>query len=578
MFFTGFRGAPAVAQQWEASCRQVAEERRATLHTETLPLPQGAVLSLGWMSGRPFDIDALRVRDGDMVRAVTLPDGGGRLTADTESGRITVTGPLSSPEQIHHAQQNGSLFISNDSRLLLRFLGLEIDPTAVFAVLQIGGIPAPLSISRHIAKLPPGRTIRFGDAGAGRIAPFDWHPAGATILEETAETQIRSRLSAALPKRGAEPIVLFFSGGVDSAVLADQLKRDGHTSVTLVNYAFAPGDPEAAIAHEMAEHFGFPFVQLMPEESSIEHVLSRVGDEYSYPFGDVSTLPTNTMIHAALGRVAPESILVEGTGADGIMGLGSALAVWRHIARAPNAAVRLGAAGYRLFGMWRYGGRLRKLCWVMRTLSQMPLVDAAVLSQNSLEGIAYHMPDPVRQRLSAAIDLAYAEPSAGHEFDVRASITDLMHVCGGIFAAKSFDPVRSAGMRVVYPFLSPHLVELSALLSPVCKYRNGADKPILKAMLRQSAPSHLIDRQKRGFEPPMARYLRTPGFRAYLLDEVTSTDNPLMDYVDRQQTRRMIEYSGDHALTNREVHNYLWALTFLTAWLRSHGRSPARTA
>jgi hypothetical protein len=235
----------------------------------------------------------------------------------------------------------------------------------------------------------------------------------------------------------------------------------------------------------------------------------------------------------------------------------------------------LAASGYRLFGMWKYGGRLRKVLWVLRTLSQMPLLDAAVLSQNSLEGIAYRIPDSERRRLSAAVGAAYAEPSEGHDFEVRANLMDLMHVCGGIFAAKSFDPLRSAGMRVVYPFLSRHLVELSALLVPDCKYHGGVDKPVLKTMLRQSIPAHLVDRTKHGFEPPMARYLRMPEFRAYLLDDVMSADNPVADYLDRKQTRRMIEYSGDRMMTNREVHNYLWALTFLTAWVRAHRRAPA---
>ncbi len=480
-----------------------------------------------------------------------------------------------SPEQIHYAQRGGGLFISNDCRLLLRFLGFDLDPAAVFAILQIGAVPAPLSTGRGIAKLAPGRTVTFGADGGETLSRFEWRPPGKAIDEASAEEEIRSRLATALPARGDGPVTLFFSGGVDSAVLAEQLRRGGHDAVTLVNYAFAPNDPEAAIAREMADHFRFPFVQLFPEKHAIEDVLSRAGEEYTYPFGDVSTLPTNAMIHAALGHVAPGGVVIEGTGADGIMGLGSALAVWQRFAAAPGIVDRLGAAGYRILGMWRYGGRIRKVCWVLRTLSQMPLLEAAVLSQNSLEGIAYRVPESERNRIAAAIETAYGEPTAGLAFDVRASMIDLMHVCGGIFAAKSFDPLRSAGMRMLYPFLSPRLTELSALLAPECKYRGGVDKPVLKGMLRASLPAHFVDRQKRGFEPPMARYLRIPAFRSYLLDEVMSAGNPVADHVDRKRTRKMIEYSGRHALPNREVHNYLWAITFLTAWVRAQKSAAA---
>jgi hypothetical protein len=65
----------------------------------------------------------------------------------------------------------------------------------------------------------------------------------------------------------------------------------------------------------------------------------------------------------------------------------------------------------------------------------------------------------------------------------------------------------------------------------------------------------------------MARYLRMPAFRAYLNDAVLSPGNAVLDHVDKAATRRMIDYSGRHAMANREVHNYLWALTFLTAWV-----------
>lgn len=577
MFLTAFRGEPDTARKWEASCRDAARERGAMLYARTLTLKNGAALSLGWISKPPIDIDSMFQRNGSRVRVETLAGGGGSLTVDLADGGVVISAPLASPEQIHYARRNSGLFVSNDSRLLLRFLGMELDPAAVYAVLRYGGIPAPLTISRHIGKAPPGRTVTFDPAGNETVAPMVWRPGGPQIGGDTAQAQIQARLAEALPKPGDGPVTLFFSGGVDSAVLAGQLQRDGHADVTFVNYAFDADDPESAIAREMAAHFGYPFVQLLPEDHAIEHVLARVGVEYSYPFGDVSTLPTNTMIHAALDKVPPGSLLVEGTGADGIMGLGSALAVWRRLGAAPAAIQRLGAEGYRQLDLWKYGGPLRKVCWVLRTLSQMPLVDAAVLSQNSLEGIAYRVPEDERRRLAHAIERSYAAPMAGHDFGVRASMTDLMHVCGGIFAAKSFDPLRSAGMRVVYPFLSPQLVELSALLSPDCIYRDGIDKPVLKAMLRQSIPPHLVDRPKHGFEPPMARYLRMPGFRAYLYEVVLSQSNPVLDCVNEKQTRRMIDYSGGHEMKNREVHNYLWALTFLTGWVGAHAHAPMST-
>jgi asparagine synthase (glutamine-hydrolysing) len=566
MYFLAYRGAPDAARDWEARGRAAARARGAALHAKTFAMRDGAALLLGWIRARPVDLDAAIRQDGARLEADTLP-GGGRIAADLDSGAVTLSAAATSPEQIHYAVRGGALLAANDGRLLLRSLGMGLDPAAVFAILQLGAIPAPLSIARGVRKVPPGQTVTVDGAGRESTMPYAWETEGATIGAVAAEGEIRARLADALPRPGAGPVTLFFSGGVDSGVLADQLKRSGHEDVTLLNYAFDADDPESAVAEEMAGHIGFPFVRILPEAHAIEHVLERVGAEYSYPFGDVSTLPTNTMIHAALGRVARDSQLVEGTGADGIMGLGSNLAIWRRFDAAPGAVKQLGALAYRTFGMWRSGGTPRKVLWVLRTLAQMPLVDAAVLSQNALEGIAYRIPESERRRITEAVAQSYAAPVAGHDVAARASLTDLMHTCSGIFAAKSFDPLRAAGLPVTYPFLAPRLTELAALLAPDCVYRNGVDKPVLKAMLRQSVPARLVDRPKHGFEPPMARYLRMPAFRAYLNDVVLSPGNAVLDHVDKAATRRMIDYSGRHAMTNREVHNYLWALTFLTAWV-----------
>jgi asparagine synthetase B (glutamine-hydrolysing) len=199
----------------------------------------------------------------------------------------------------------------------------------------------------------------------------------------------------------------------------------------------------------------------------------------------------------------------------------------------------------------------------------MPLLNAAVLSQNSLEGIAYKIPHASKEELGRAIDATYLAALPHESLENRASVLDLMHVCSGIFAAKSFDPIRARGRRVLYPFLTSPMVELATRLPPESKSRDGVDKFVLKEILKNFLPAGLVDRPKRGFEPPMEKYLQMPLFQAYLGDVVLSRTNPVLDFVDAKTTRRMIDYAKNRRLTNREVHNFLWSLTFLTAWIQA---------
>ncbi|MGH6619965.1 MAG: asparagine synthase-related protein [Alphaproteobacteria bacterium] len=578
-FFIAYRGAPNGAQDWENRCRSVARNRRESIHVATRNLPNGETFLYGWIGKNAAPLEA-QVREGPgRVHLSTLPieTASGEpetyrsatLTVDLTDATVGISAPVTSPEQLFYAQRDGNLVISSDCRLLLQ-PGWTLNPAAVFAVLQYGAIPAPLAIARDVKRVPPGQSVTIASAGRESIRRFVWNPGAAQIPDSMASEEVRRRLARVFPVPGGTPIALLFSGGVDSTLLADQLARDRHSDVTLVNYAFSDDDPESAIAEKVAAHYGYPFMRILHDDGSIDHVLARVGAEYSYPFGDVSTLPTNAMIHAAIGRISPDSLVIEGTGADAIFGLTKRLALWRRFTSVPGLVRQAAAAAYKGFGMWRHDGPVRKVCWLMRTRSQMPLIEASVMSQNSLDGIAYQIPEDDGQTLAAAIHDSYIGAVDGHEFDVAASMANLMHRCSGYCVAKSFDPIRSAGLRVLYPFLTSPIVDLAALMPVSSKYRDGADKYVLKAILKESLPGNLMDRPKAGFEPPMARYLRMPTFRAYLEDVVFDPHNPVLDYVDAGMARRMIEYSGQHDLTNREVHNYLWSLTFLSAWVNAH--------
>jgi asparagine synthetase B (glutamine-hydrolysing) len=578
-YFLAYRGNPDGARQWEERCRAAARDRQAVAHVSTRALASGDTFLFGWIGREDLRTEG-QIREGDgRLRLSTLPVDAApgepetyrtaTLSVDLTRASVDISAPVTSPEQIFYAQRNGNLFISNDCRLLLE-PGWTLDPAAIFAVLQYGAIPGPHTIARGIKRVAPGQCVTIASDGTESVRRYTWMPEDAHVTDATASEEMRRRLASVFPRPGSGPLALLFSGGVDSALLAEQLVHDGHRDVTLVNYAFSPDDPESAIAEKMAEYFGYPFLRILHDDSSIAHVLARAGAEYSYPFGDVSTLPTNAMIHAAISRISPASLVVEGTGADAIFGLTKRLALWKRFTSVPGIVRHSAAAAYAQLGMWRYDGPLRKACWLMRTRSQMPLIEASVMSQNSLNGIAYRIPTGVAQSLETAIHDSYISAVKGHDFDVSASMANLMHRCSGYCVAKSFDPLRAAGLRVLYPFLTAPIVDLAAQMPLSSKYREGADKYVLKAMLKASLPAHLIDRPKAGFEPPMARYLRMPDFQAYLEDVVFSPRNPVLDFVDVPMARRMVDYSAKHDLTNREVHNYLWSLTFLSAWVGAH--------
>ena len=577
MFFWAFRGAAKQAQDSRRSIEDVARRRGETACFESFDLPDSKQFVVGWLGRREIDVHTQIRKIGNELYIATMPghldqstvdsESFGLISANLDSGDVKIQAAKTSPEQIFYAVTNAGTHVSNDCRLLREPSRSSIRPEAVFAVLQFGAIPAPLSIWRHVKRAPPGSHLVIANSGQESHNPRTGRSDPTAIPSTNAETAVETRLKQVLPAPESGPVALFFSGGVDSSLIACELRQLGHRNVTLVNYSFTPDDHEADVARQIAERIGYPLKRIDHDNASIESVLNRIGRDYSHPFGDVSTLPTNAMLHAVSDHVSSDSQLIEGTGADGIFGLNSSLALWKRFAAAPEFIRLGGAIAYHRLNLWRFGGVVRKACWMLRALSQMPLLHAAILSQNSLEGIAYSIPDADKETLREAIDATYLDAFQHEQLEYRASILDLMHVCSGIFAAKSFDPIRAAGRQVLYPFLTSTMVELSTRLPSESKRRNGVDKFVLKEILKNYVPARLVDRPKRGFEPPMDKYLQTPTLQAYLRDVVMSPTNPVLDFAEPTTTSQMIDYAKDRTLANREVHNYLWSLIFLTAWV-----------
>jgi asparagine synthase (glutamine-hydrolysing) len=579
MFFWAFRGTLDQAQRSRRGIKETAHRRCESFYFESFSLSEGMQLVVGWLGQRAVDVDAQIRLEGNELLVTTIPgsenrrgvanERSGLFSANLESGEIAIQTAATSPEQFHYAAVEAGVHLSNDCRLLRQPSGGTISPEGIFAVLQLGAIPAPLSIWRGVKRVPPGSRLGITASGQESQSPPASEHDAPKIPSTESSTTVESRLRHVLPAPGSGPIALFFSGGVDSSLIACELRQLGHRDVTLLNYAFTPDDREADVAKQIADQIGYPLHRLDHDDASIESVLDRIGQDYSYPFGDVSTLPTNAMVHAVSDHVSSDSLLVEGTGADGIVGLNRSLALWRRFAAVPKIIQRGGAIAYDSLDFWRFGGAVRKTCWMLRTLSQMPLLHAAVLSQNSLDDIAYKIPHASKEELGRAIDATYFAALRHESLENRASVLDLLHVCSGIFAAKSFDPIRARGRRVLYPFLTSPMVELATRLPPESKSRDGVDKFVLKEILKNFLPAGLVDRPKRGFEPPMEKYLQMPLFQAYLGDVVLSRTNPVLDFVDAKTTRRMIDYAKNRPLANREVHNFLWSLTFLTAWIQA---------
>jgi len=592
MFFSAYVGADAGLPLWREALAHHARRLGMQLRYEAHTLADRRTLSLGWLdhaavaAGRGLR-ETERRADPDTLTVDTLArDGdanGATLTASLARGEIRVAVPPATPQQLCYARIPHGYVFADDVRLFPHLVPVDVDVRAVYALLRYGAIPAPLTLYAQVRRIPTGHELRL-QAGGGepvctatlRLTDLPHRDGGAPQADRwVAETL--DAILAPVPRSA----VLYFSGGVDSGLMAARLRRLGRNDVQLVNYCFSPDDEENRLAVRIAERLGFTCHQIRYDARSVGDMLDRVGRDYSFPFGDLSAIPTNLLVHQSLPLAGQSRTVIEGTGADGSFGLCATYRTkWQRAYRLPLPLRRGAEAAYRGLRLWKYHSRLEAACRLLSKSARLPL-GHAVVAQNALHGIAYAVPDDVQRELEGAIRTGVEVMSAGTETLTQLSFLDLVWACAGRMAPKSFDPLRAHGIRPLYPFLQPSMVSVSASLPWALKCTAGQDKALLKRLLGQDLPPEWVYRPKTGFTRPSRGIFALAPVQEFLQDVVLSSRNPLLDYCRRDTVRQLAERSRHHALGDGACA-FLWVLMFTSGWIRQlssgAGRSVAAAA
>jgi asparagine synthetase B (glutamine-hydrolysing) len=496
-----------------------------------------------------------------------------RIAVKLDSGELRASVPMATPEQVFYCDDELGFVLASDMRLVMQWAGGSVKPASLFALFRYGTIPAKLSLSEKVIRVPPGHLLKIRPGrDAMTLSPFPGLADGSGRLPAGADSEalLCQVIDAQLGQLPEAP-VLYFSGGVDSSLLASRLKRLGRHDAILMSFAFDQHDDEARLAPRVAAHLGLRWERIMFDPHDVTSLLTRIGRDYSYPFGDDSTIPTNLLVHASLKAIGPGRTILEGTGADG--GFGPVVRrpdLWQWLYGAPTPVRRLLGAGYKWLRLWEQNPRVpkvRMLASVARQSVRTELEMAAVLSSNALDGVAYSMPHYVREELHEAfghpLRLWGGPLSRGERF----ALLDLIYICAGRFAAKSFDPLRQGGMDPVYPFLEPDMLRVSFRLPWEEKVRDGEGKVLIKRLLAREVPGEWVYRRKSAFDAPLDRVLAQTNVQEFFHSVVLSSRNPVVDLLEVAVVKKLMERCRESKPVEMSALRFLWTILFASAWL-----------
>ena len=163
------------------------------------------------------------------------------------------------------------------------------------------------------------------------------------------------------------------------------------------------------------------------------------------------------------------------------------------------------------------------------------------------------------QKTSSPIDLLW---NSDINYYKKAMICDAIDYLPGDILTKVDIAGMSVSLETRIPLLNHKIAEYVAQLPLSYLHQNGTGKYILKDIVHQYIPKHLMDRPKKGFDIPLGSYIRNE-LNDYIQDKIDYGKNAFPDVFDFTEVDRV---RTNHNNLKTENPNLLWNLVSFFAW------------
>lgn len=381
--------------------------------------------------------------------------------------------------------------------LALNDVPRTIDRRAVSDLIFQGYITAPTTILKNVHAFLPGenRIIHIDTKKTERfISTLD-----APATDEPSDNQLEATLLDSVKHHliADVPVGLFFSGGIDSAVLAVLLKK---LNVPLQAFHIdVPGRSDSSFAKKIAAetHIELKTLSLSPE--IVENLFENLIEKMDEPLGDSSLLPT-----LAVSRLAARDVKVvlSGEGGDELFG-GYArakrlagLAADMHQSRLSRAFRSLLCTTFPLFPQHF---PLRAARGILRRLETIRGDTLGLFLTETGTAAGLINTRDLRERINVRMNERELT-DRGLAFDRLISLPDKL-----LLKADTATMAYSIEGRV--PFLDREIFKLVGGAPASWKRRGTIGKTPLRRFLKNHLAPGLVDRPKEGFSTPISRLL-----------------------------------------------------------------------
>ncbi|MGA5298592.1 asparagine synthase (glutamine-hydrolyzing) [Nucisporomicrobium flavum] len=401
------------------------------------------------------------------------------------------------------------VFLASERKALLPFSGdsgaaLDTDALAHYMTLQY--VPDPLTLHRHVRRLPPGHRLTWTPGGGLRqeryfrpsLRPLHVQPEAAYhAIRDALRDSVRRHLHAEVP------VGAFLSSGVDSSAIV-ALAREERPDLHAFTAGFAhEGYSEIEVAQDTAAQLGVQLTPTVVTEDDVIRELPRIVQLLDDPVADPSLIPLYFLAQTASRYV---TVVLSGEGSDELFG---GYTIYREpsslagIGRLP-AGMRRGLRG--LSHVIPEGVRGRSFLERGTTpIEERYYGNARIFSPAEKAELLRFTAEPH----TAVTSHLYAETA---DVDDVASMqyVDLHTWLPGDILTKADRMSMAHSLELRVPFLDQAVYAAAAGLPTELKLPHGSrtTKHALREAMRGIVPESVRERRKLGFPTPTRLWLK----------------------------------------------------------------------
>ena len=435
---------------------------------------------------------------------------------DTRTSKLVLARDRMGIKPLYVARSADRLLFASEMKTLLAsgLVERRLDPAGLRVYLQLGHVPPPWTIVQGVTPLDPGHVATW-QHGQWSDRAYWTVQSRKCLCAAPAEAELADELGDILLEATREhlvsdvPIVLFLSGGADSACLGALAQSAGAGNLAAMTVGFAETEfDETLLAQRTAQGLGIPIsvVTLGPDQvaGGIDHAIWAM---------DQPTVDgLNTYWISKLAAEAGYKVALSGQGADELFGGYASLVWFERFANIGRWTSSLPAAPFaRLFDRERLPFRWRKMSYLFggdAFVGSQLAVKVLFLESDLRRLLCPPLADGGRPSDAERHLSHWAEQVEGRGLLERLAYMDVeTHLQPRLL--RDIDAMSMAHSIEVRPvFLDHRLIEL--LLRVPAQVRMDQKRLLFEAARRFVPQDLLMDletRPKRTFTFPLARWI-----------------------------------------------------------------------